>query len=74
MNTQKIKGTKLAKDTNRKFALCVLDLDGFKHINDNMGHDAGDELLIKLAKDFSICKKKNHWVKQVGSPVLPNIL
>ena len=56
---------KLVEDDN-KFALCVLDLDGFKHINDNMGHDAGDELLIKLANAMQTAMPENGEIFRLG--------
>lgn len=40
----------LAKRQQKSVALVMLDLDKFKHVNDTLGHGAGDQLLIQVAK------------------------
>ena len=50
----------------KKFAVCFMDLDGFKQINDTMGHDAGDELLIALSNTFESKLPKNATAYRLG--------
>ena len=39
-----------AKDRNKHYVVCYMDLDRFKVVNDSSGHAAGDELLIQLTQ------------------------
>jgi diguanylate cyclase (GGDEF)-like protein/PAS domain S-box-containing protein len=43
-----------------------LDLDNFKHINDTLGHDAGDNLLIEAARRISSCLRGTSTVARLG--------
>lgn len=50
----------------RRLGLLYVDLDGFKKINDTMGHDAGDELLIKVGSTLEKTLRKEDTVGRLG--------
>ncbi len=47
-------------------ALCYMDLDGFKAVNDTSGHEAGDELLRQLAQLFDSLVRKSDVLARLG--------
>lgn len=51
---------------NSKFALLFIDLDGFKEINDNYGHEVGDEVLIIAGNRLLESIRKSDTVARMG--------
>lgn len=68
---------KSAKKDNNRLALLFVDLDGFKHINDTLGHEIGDYLLIEVAKRITSFFEEKAFVARLGGDefaiVIPNI-
>lgn len=55
-----------AQQGHHRFALCYLDLDGFKTINDSLGHNSGDDLLIQVAKRLKDVMRPEDTLARVG--------
>jgi diguanylate cyclase (GGDEF)-like protein len=55
-----------AKRDGADLALMFIDLDGFKAVNDRHGHDAGDELLVQIARRFRATLRESDLLARVG--------
>lgn len=56
----------LREGSEGSHALLFLDVDRFKHVNDSMGHDTGDELLRAVAERILLCVRERDLVARMG--------
>lgn len=54
------------RDKEDKFTLMLLDLDGFKEVNDIHGHDAGDAVLKEMGRRFKKCIRGSDVAARIG--------
>ncbi len=55
-----------ARRLNHRFAFLLIDLDRFKIVNDTLGHAAGDELLLEVARRLRLCVRHSDQVVEAA--------
>ena len=63
-----------AKRTGKALAVMFIDIDHFKKINDTLGHTAGDELLLQMARRLRVCVRDDDTVARIGGDEFTIIL
>jgi diguanylate cyclase (GGDEF)-like protein/PAS domain S-box-containing protein len=64
----------MSKRRQRRIVLMYIDLDGFKQVNDRMGHHTGDLLLVEVAKRLRLCVRESDTLARLGGDEFTVIL
>lgn len=56
----------LARREGYRIAVCYIDLDGFKQVNDEFGHQAGDVLLVEMSRRLKQCVRASDTLARIG--------
>ncbi|MEM9670330.1 MAG: sensor domain-containing diguanylate cyclase [Pseudomonadota bacterium] len=56
----------LEAEDRKSFAIFAMDLDGFKPVNDQYGHDVGDEILRAVASRIGSATRGSDWAARLG--------
>ncbi|MEO7852134.1 MAG: EAL domain-containing protein [Rubrivivax sp.] len=60
------KASVLARRQAAGFALLLIDLDRFRHINDSLGHETGDRVLVDVAQRIQSCMRADDVLARTG--------
>jgi len=63
-----------ARRHQKRLALMLLDLDNFKQVNDSLGHQQGDQMLILTAERLKACMRQTDLVARLGGDEFAVIL
>lgn len=64
----------MAKRNQHSIVLLYIDLDGFKQVNDRIGHHIGDLLLVEVAKRLRLCVRESDTLARLGGDEFTVIL